>query len=246
MREKFAIALRESNPDCCFVQMYYKKKMQTKQPAATLPPTPIECGKAIDHPASVDDLIESLKLSDQQQLDLNTLTLDQSKSEIWHKHRVGRLTASNFHRIVSRSKTLANPKCDKDRDASSLLKTVMGLDSKVTTKAMKHGKTMEPHAKAAYKKAMSHNHKRFIASDCGFVVDRKHPFLGASPDLLVECSCKRNCGKGLCEIKCPESISHEIPSHKNYVHLVFENDITTLSKKSPYYYQIQGQNAYSW
>ena len=223
--------------------MVDKRQLPQKPLATTPPPTPIECGKAVDHPACVDDLIESLKLSEQQQLNLNSLTKDQNSSELWHKHRHGRLTSSNFHRIVSRSKTLTSAKCNKSKDVSALLKSIMGLNSPVTTKAMKHGQSMENHAKFVYKRFMSRKHKRFIASNCGFVVDRKDPFLGASPDLLVECECHEpKCGKGLCEIKCPESISDQTPNYQNYsAHLEREDGITRLSKRSPYYYQVQGQ-----
>ena len=34
--------------------------------------------------------------------------------------------------------------------------------------------------------------------DCGLFIDRDHPFIAASPDGLVTCSC---CGEGLCEVK---------------------------------------------
>ena len=69
--------------------------------------------------------------------------------------------------------------------------------------------------------------------------------LGASPDLLVSCSCSSSScpgGLGLCEIKCPDSIKDQLPAPSNWSHLVISNDgQAKLSEKSQYYTQIQDQ-----
>ena len=39
----------------------------------------------------------------------------------------------------------------------------------------------------------------FSLEDSGFYICKAYPFIGASPDGLVECKC---CGEGLLEIKC--------------------------------------------
>ena len=216
--------------------------MPQKPPLPPAPPTPVECGRQISHPATAEELISLLALDEKQRADLSQLTEKQSSSSSWHKHRQGRLTASNFHRVISRSKTLMKNDKTKNNDVSALVRTVLGLGEQYQTKAMKHGIAMEPHAKKAYKKIMSRRHKRFIATDSGFIVDRDFPYLGASPDLLIECSCTENCGLGLCEIKCPESISHQRPDATNYhAHLQEVDGATKLAKSSPHYFQIQGQ-----
>ena len=43
-------------------------------------------------------------------------------------------------------------------------------------------------------------HDTTFDSKSGLVVSTERPFLGASPDGIIQCSC---CGKGLLEIKCP-------------------------------------------
>ena len=47
---------------------------------------------------------------------------------------------------------------------------------------------------------MSTSHEDVSISLCGFCVSAKYPFLGASPDALIDCKC---CGKGVVEVKCP-------------------------------------------
>ena len=56
----------------------------------------------------------------------------------------------------------------------------------------------EKQARQAYEAQMQAKHENFLASDSGFHVNPKWPFLGASPDGLVTCDC---CGGGICEIK---------------------------------------------
>ena len=69
------------------------------------------------------------------------------------------------------------------------------------------------------------------------VVFKDKPYISASPDLLVKCQC---CGEGLCNIKCPESIKHQIPTSEN-VPCVYLKQMWFSLKKHPYYYQVQGQ-----
>ena len=43
-------------------------------------------------------------------------------------------------------------------------------------------------------------HEDLRMSSCGFYVCTKYPYLGVSPDAVVEC---KRCGKGVVEVKCP-------------------------------------------
>ena len=56
----------------------------------------------------------------------------------------------------------------------------------------------EKQARQVYEAQMQAKHENFLASDSGFHVNPKWPFLGASPDGLVTCDC---CEGGICEIK---------------------------------------------
>ena len=50
----------------------------------------------------------------------------------------------------------------------------------------------------SYKSLSIDIHHDFKIFDCGLFISEDYPFLGASPDGLVSCSC---CSDGVCEIK---------------------------------------------
>ena len=103
---------------------------------------------------------------------------------------------------------------------------------------MKHGLAMEPHAKRKLVEVYKLSHKNVKCDEVGLCVSPDYPHLGASPDLLLSCSC---CGKFVVEIKCPESIKMTSPSVHNISYLECDNDITKLKERHAYYFQVQGQ-----
>ena len=56
---------------------------------------------------------------------------------------------------------------------------------------------------------MTKEHENFNLIDAGLFIDHVDPFLGASPDGMVQCNC---CGKGVLEIKCPYCYK-DLPEH---------------------------------
>ena len=103
---------------------------------------------------------------------------------------------------------------------------------------MKHGYSMEIHAKQCYLSLMKPNHKKLKSEEQGLIVMRGKPFIAASPDLKVSCEC---CGEGLVEIKCPYSIKESIPSADNLTYLQIVDGTIILKRKSDYFYLVQGQ-----
>ena len=63
---------------------------------------------------------------------------------------------------------------------------------------------------------MQATHKSFNIMNSGLVLHPMYPFMGASPDGLVSCSC---CGNGVVEIKCPYTCKdkeiHEVASERS-------------------------------
>jgi len=76
--------------------------------------------------------------------------------------------------------------------------------------------------------------------ECGLFLDTDNPFIGASPDRIVSCSCH---GKMCVEIKCPYSISHLSPNddNANIAFLDRKNGSLSLKKTHAYYTQCQLQ-----
>ena len=64
-------------------------------------------------------------------------------------------------------------------------------------------------------------HENFKISNAGLFIDDTHPFLRASPDGMVKCSC---CGKGVLEIKCPFCHKDDLPESDNSFCMIKEDE----------------------
>lgn len=106
----------------------------------------------------------------------------------------------------------------------------------------RYGCDHEKDAIEAYKKESTHTDIQ--VQENGLFIDTRKPYLGASPDGLISCSC---CGeKGVLEVKCPLCVKDEFPSevdtdHRSSFCMIKENSTWTLEKNHPYFYQIQTQ-----
>ena len=126
-------------------------------------------------------------------------------------------------------------------DASKLVESFRGMSTPPKNlSALKYGRNMEEVAKQKYVKIFEKEHQSAKHRECGLFISEEDRFLGATPDLLLECSC---CGKGVLEIKCPYSIVNEIPSPDNLPYLVSSDGSVTLKENHAYFAQIQGQMA---
>ena len=190
---------------------------------------------------SYEELIEcaiaahrSYKISKEETENLEELTRLQARCRLWGIHRAGRVTASNFKAAVctnakTPSVSLVKKLCYPEAYRFSSAATVWGCE----------------HESAAVDEflewfVVDHTDIQYCKS--GLVVNEKFPFLGASPDGVVECSCH---GKFLLEVKCPyrcydKSLSEAAEQSKTFC-LKQENEITSLDKNHAYYYQVQCQ-----
>ena len=65
-------------------------------------------------------------------------------------------------------------------------------------------------------KTIPNNANDFSQTEAGLIVDQNAAFIGALQDGFVSCKC---CGKGIVEVECHLSISHEVPSALNLTYL---------------------------
>ena len=105
----------------------------------------------------------------------------------------------------------------------------MEVDVAPPAKAIKYGKALELHVKRKCVHEFKQAHLKFNCKDIGLVLFKQYCYLGASPDLIVECICS---GKGVVEIKCLSSIAGEKPSYENYPHLKLQGKVTADLKKT--------------
>ena len=190
---------------------------------------------------NVELFTNSLDISESDIENIKNATSDQNINTLWGHHREGRITASCFQKVYTRVNTL---KKNPDADPSALIKTFTGKDKKDISHLdpVRHGKTLEPHALRSYTSIVkkTRKHKNVTVKPVGLAILKEFPFIGASPDFEITCSCCDE--KGVGEIKCPFSVADQIPSSKNLDYLDDENN-GNLKTNHTYYYQIQGQMA---
>ena len=83
-------------------------------------------------------------------------------------------------------------------------------------------------------------HTDIKLSDCGLFVDETLPYVGVSPDRILQCSC---CEKACVEIKCPYWIDYTKPSYSNLEYLRLCDGKTLFNKYHKYYTQSKLQMA---
>ncbi|XP_028403990.1 uncharacterized protein LOC114526592 [Dendronephthya gigantea] len=152
-------------------------------------------------PAILENHCQTFKIPELTQSQISTVereTRHQSKSKIWYRQRAGRITASKLKQVLR-----TNPL----EPSKSLVKSICYPESyKFSTAATRHGCKHEAKAIEEYTNIMCNLHDDFSVSESGLWLNEKWPYMGATPDGIVMCSCH---GTGLCEIKCPYCITEK-------------------------------------
>lgn len=114
------------------------------------------------------------------------------RTDEWFQQRLGKVTASNLHKVLAKTKTGYG--ADRGHYLTQLvLERITGQKAdSYTNAAMQFGIEQEAFARAAYEA-----HRGVLVEEVGFIPHPTIPMAGASPDGLVE--------DGMVEIKCPES-----------------------------------------
>ena len=145
--------LEKDIPSSCFVlSMKSKINKSSSMEPQTSPVDPPETVKQLGNKftfnesntlqQNVVEFTRSLNIWKNQIEHLKNITKEQASSKLWLEQRRGRMTASNFHRICSRMKTLTKK---PGKNPNNLLRSL--LSSKpFESEETKNGKSMEPHA----------------------------------------------------------------------------------------------------
>ncbi|XP_018335510.1 uncharacterized protein LOC108744304 isoform X1 [Agrilus planipennis] len=162
-------------------------------------------------------------LSDINRALIEIETRDQANCSTWMFERRKRITASNFGRICKLQSTTNTKKT-----IESLLYNKFNGNE-----ATKYGKMHEKDAIEVFE--MTTNLK---VKKSGLFIDKDYPFLGASPDGLINDDC-------LIEIKCPINSRDVHPivaaMDKKLDFCEYKDNKVYLKKNHNYMYQIQGQ-----
>nr|XP_034194852.1 uncharacterized protein LOC117611076 [Osmia lignaria]XP_034194853.1 uncharacterized protein LOC117611076 [Osmia lignaria]XP_034194854.1 uncharacterized protein LOC117611076 [Osmia lignaria]XP_034194855.1 uncharacterized protein LOC117611076 [Osmia lignaria]XP_034194856.1 uncharacterized protein LOC117611076 [Osmia lignaria] len=155
---------------------------------------------------------------------IETNTREQNDSDLWRALKEKMLTASNFGAVCLMRQTTS---------CAAMAKNIL-YPPPVDTAAMKYGRYKEHIARKDVANAM----KTRIRT-CGLFIDRDIPYLGASPDGLID-------DDGLLELKCPQSAENltainAIETIRHLRNIFDKRDIQEMNRKHQYFYQVQGQ-----
>ena len=174
----------------------------------------------------------SIKITEDMAKAVELETRQQSKTNLWFKYRAGRVTASRMKAVCHTDST--NP-------SQSLVKSICYPDAfTFTSKQTNWGCKHEKQARERYT-ASNCNHVNLRVKENGLFINPLWPFIGASPDGIVNCDC---CPKGVLEIKCPYCHSDETiktAAADSKFCLKEENGQLQLDHSHSYYYQVQTQ-----
>ena len=142
--------------------------------------------------------------------------MDEQRTEAWHNARCGKVTASNLHKVLAKTKTGYG--ADRGHYMTQLvLERITGNRADgYTSAAIQWGIEQEQFARAAYEA-----YRGVLVEEVGFIPHPTIEMAGASPDGLVE--------GGMVEIKCPES--------KTFLEVILSNNPV----ESKYFAQMQWQ-----
>ena len=188
-------------------------------------------------PEKYSMFLSELKLTHSQREEVARKTSGQSNNQTWTEMRRGVITASRMLAVVR--KIYADGQIRNKKSADNLVSTILNYVPSFSTKATQWGILNEPVARNKYKTAAAKKHKDFRLNETGIVLSTQYPYLGASPDALVECSC---CGKGIAEFKCTwshrEKTAREMAQIPSTCLQVNDKEIIQLNQKHEYFYQL--------
>ncbi len=213
-------------------------------PIAFLPCESFVDATATSFNAEVTSFLSSFPYSASDLDEITRATAGQSNNLEWFRQKYGSLTSSNFGRII---RYVTTRKADPD----NIVRDVMNYGAwgkplpRTNIPSLKHGLRYESVARNHYIKRLAVNHKDISVAETGLHVHQDLPFLRASPDGLVHCTCH---GNRLIEIKCPFSardisVREGIRSKKIKYLNVLPDFSLALKTNSDYYFQVQGAMA---
>lgn len=137
---------------------------------------------------------------------IETITNGQSENLLWFSYRKHAITASKAHNVMTRCITVKKS-CLHIDGFSSIFAKISG-EAKINPElpALRYRRAMEDEAVSCFVEQFSKTHKDVRVSECGLFLCKDIPFVGGSPDRVLEC-----CGKSCLKVKRPFSVDHTSP-----------------------------------
>ena len=167
------------------------------------------------------DILEDLSFSSDEIDEIDKTTRRQCQCQEWFDSKIGFITASKAKNVYTRQQSY---EANSTEDISRIVETIVKHTSHQSirnntdgepTNPMKCGLRHEENARDGYLRTEGRKHNKIQLSTKGFVISKQKPFLGASPDNIRSCKCKRSCQNVLVESICVTLetfwVTHVIP-----------------------------------
>ena len=132
--------------------------------------------------------LEKTSITKEQVQHIEIITHNQNNKSLWIKFRQGRITASIFKEAfckVSDDQNILNP-----LKLKTITKKICETkESDFKSNATEWGITNEPIGRKMYIQLMKNKHKWLHVNKTVFFISVDYPFIGASPDGIIQCRC---------------------------------------------------------
>ena len=190
----------------------------------------------------VNKFLEAIPLNETEVSQIERETKAQSDSFSWIRHRKGWITASNFKDVCTKVDSLAKSRGSVKPPTTPLVsKLVLGWQNIDHIPSVRWGKEKENEAYNEFYARTLSQHQNCKLTKSGLCVfkDLDKPYIGASPDGIMACSC---CGTTALEIKCPYSIWDLCVSEawEQTDFLEQRDGVIQLKRSHKYFFQVTG------
>ena len=163
----------------------------------------------------------------------------ETRQGVSSKYVHGRITDKDIKEVYTKITAIAAE--GNELKVTPLVSKLIFKDKKLDGSPVKQ-KRWKEEAMKSFSLMSKEQHNNCKIEQCGFLVLKDRPYIGAKPDRIITCSC---CEVAVVELKCPETIRDKpVTSHWNETEfLEMRNGKISLKKDHQYYYQIMGQMA---
>ena len=202
-------------------------------------------GKPLEEVAPL--FIQSCQMTSEQVQRIELSTRGQQSNELWQDQRTGRITASNFHQVSTKTHSLmssSRKRSNKPQYTPLVAKLLFKPEDISHLPPISWGVTHEKDGIQSFMSDVASQHEGGLQGfqQCGLFVKPGYPYLAASPDGCFTCRC---CGPATVEVKCPYSVRTENILNKDvYKRVEFledNNGQPRLKRTHKYYTQVQAQ-----
>ena len=183
----------------CLIFSAMAREKETHNSKAVLVPNPSSLGDNLLKATNASEFMQGLSNFTESNIEhIEKITRGQSDNLLWFSYRKHTITASKAHDVMIRFITVKKSGLLHVDGFNSIFAKISG-EAKVNPElpGLRYGRAMEDEAVSCFVEQFSLTHKDVRVSECGLFLCKDIPFVGGSPDRVIECAC---CGKSCLEV----------------------------------------------